>query len=91
MTTPAKQPLTEETLHDVMHTQFKVPRESMTDETTFDELGMDSLALMEVLVALEERTGEELSDKLTELSPASTLAQAREVITGEKITVADNT
>jgi acyl carrier protein len=43
---------------------------------TFECLGMDSLALMELVVAAEERFGIVLPEEALDLSPSATLADA---------------
>jgi acyl carrier protein len=43
---------------------------------TFESLGMDSLALMELVVAAEERFGIVLPETALDLSPSATLADA---------------
>lgn len=63
-------------LTDLLRKFFDVPEEQLRHEATFDELGLDSLGLMEVLVALEETTGVDLVHRLEDLSPATTLGEA---------------
>ncbi|MFJ9250700.1 acyl carrier protein [Streptomyces sp. NPDC101776] len=72
--------LNEAALTELLHGYFGVPRELMRSEATFESLDLDSLALMELVVVLEERTGGALIDRLGDLSPASTLAQALHVL-----------
>ncbi|MFD9425654.1 MULTISPECIES: acyl carrier protein [unclassified Streptomyces] len=70
----------EATLADLVHEYFQVPRDQLHAVATLDELGLDSLALMELMVVLEERSGMELLDRLKDLSLVSTLRDAAQVI-----------
>ncbi|MEV5507867.1 acyl carrier protein [Streptomyces orinoci] len=49
---------------------------SLTPSATFESLGMDSLALMELVVAAEERFGIVLPEEALDLAPSATLADA---------------
>nr|WSX48638.1 acyl carrier protein [Streptomyces sp. NBC_00974] len=70
----------EAALAELVHEFFGVPRDLLQPTATFDDLGLDSLALMELMVVLEERSGGELLDRLMDLSPASTLRAAAQVV-----------
>ncbi|WP_306319998.1 MULTISPECIES: acyl carrier protein [unclassified Streptomyces] len=48
----------------------------LTPHATFESLGMDSLALMEMVVAAEERFGIVPSEEAMDLSPSATLSDA---------------
>ncbi|MET9465455.1 phosphopantetheine-binding protein [Streptomyces sp. NPDC006544] len=48
----------------------------LTPDLTFESLGMDSLALMELVVAAEERFGIVPSEEAMDLAPSATLADA---------------
>ncbi|MEU7148778.1 acyl carrier protein [Streptomyces sp. NPDC045456] len=56
-----------------------VPEDTLAPDATFEDLGLDSLALLELAVIYEERTGHE-PDGLT---AQSTLAEATELIAGQ--------
>ena len=43
-----------DTLLDILVTQFEVSPDKMTGETVLEDLGLDSLALMEFVFALED-------------------------------------
>ncbi|MFJ9908830.1 phosphopantetheine-binding protein [Streptomyces sp. NPDC101152] len=58
------------------HLDVKAEPEQLTAETTFESLGMDSLSLMELVVAAEEEFGIVLPEEAVELSPAATLGEA---------------
>ncbi|MFF4369465.1 acyl carrier protein [Streptomyces sp. NPDC001594] len=70
----------EAALAGLVHEYFGVPREQLHAAATLDALGLDSLALMELMVVLEDRSGIELLDQLQDLSLASTLREAARVI-----------
>lgn len=62
-----------------MSEHFGIPREKINLESTFVELGLDSLALVEFSVVISENYGVELED----LVPDSTLAEATTLIEAE--------
>ncbi|MFD9333146.1 acyl carrier protein [Streptomyces sp. NPDC060028] len=80
MTVNVVQDFDEAALADLVHEYFDVPRDQLHAAATLDELGLDSLALMELMVVLEDRSGVELLDQLQDLSLASTLRDAAGVI-----------
>ncbi|MEU7135939.1 acyl carrier protein [Streptomyces sp. NPDC046261] len=49
-------------LADELVTVFNVDREAVTPHTTLEDLGLDSLALLELTVRFEDRTGVELPE-----------------------------
>ncbi|MFW3470094.1 acyl carrier protein [Streptomyces microflavus] len=80
MAIDAVQDFDEAALADLVHEYFQVPRDQLHAAATLDELGLDSLAMMELMVVLEERSGMELLDQLKDLSLGSTLRDAAQVI-----------
>lgn len=59
------------------HLEMAVDPGSLTAATTFESLGMNSLTLMELVVAAEQECGLVLrEDALDDLSPAMTLGTA---------------
>ncbi|MHC3471054.1 acyl carrier protein [Streptomyces sp. 7R007] len=58
------------------HLSITAPPGDLTPTTTFASLDVDSLALMELVVAAEEEFGIVLPEDTLDLSPASTLADA---------------
>ncbi|MER7623021.1 phosphopantetheine-binding protein [Streptomyces sp. NPDC126503] len=58
------------------HLDVKAAPGSLTPSTSFESLDVDSLALMELVVAAEEEFGIVLPEETLDLSPASTLAEA---------------
>ncbi|MFD7291282.1 acyl carrier protein [Streptomyces sp. NPDC059863] len=60
---------------------FGVDPAEITPSTTFEDLDMDSLALAETVVVLEDQLGLELPEIETAFSPAVTLAEAADALT----------
>lgn len=58
------------------HLKVPVCPDELSATTTFDDLGMDSLSLMELVAAAEEEFGIILSEETLDLSPSATLGQA---------------
>ncbi|AXK34128.1 acyl carrier protein [Streptomyces armeniacus] len=65
-----------DTLAALLAEHFDLDRARLTPETTFGDLEMDSLALMEMLVVAESELGMVLSDTDNDLDSDSTLAEA---------------
>ncbi|WP_331725984.1 acyl carrier protein [Streptomyces sp. NBC_01012] len=61
---------------------FGFPDDSLTPTTTLEELGLDSLALMELGAVVEERTGLELGSWLTDISGSESLEHVARTIAG---------
>lgn len=58
------------------HLDIKADPGQLTAATTFESLGMDSLSLMELVVAAEEEFGIVLPENALDLSATSTLGDA---------------
>ncbi|GAA3917809.1 hypothetical protein GCM10023084_80780 [Streptomyces lacrimifluminis] len=58
------------------HLNVPVLPQELKPATTFEDLGMDSLSLMELVVAAEEEFGIILSEETLDLSPSATLGEA---------------
>ncbi|MBG0854192.1 acyl carrier protein [Streptomyces spinoverrucosus] len=58
------------------HLEVPVSPSRLTADATFESLGMDSPAMLELVVAVEEEFGVRLPDEALDLSPASTLGDA---------------
>ncbi|MFF6829560.1 phosphopantetheine-binding protein [Streptomyces longwoodensis] len=58
------------------HLDVGAEPEALTEATTFESLGMDSLSLMELVVAAEEEFGIVLPEEAVDLSPSVTLGEA---------------
>ncbi|MEU3839067.1 phosphopantetheine-binding protein [Streptomyces sp. NPDC028635] len=61
------------------HLPLTVTAGELTPSTTFESLGVDSLMLMELVVAAEEKFGMVLPEEALDLSPSATLADAARV------------
>ncbi|MCX4553711.1 acyl carrier protein [Streptomyces sp. NBC_01387] len=64
----------------VISRHFGLDPAEITPATTFEDLDMDSLALAETVVVLEEELGFEFPDIEGAFSPKATLAQAAEAL-----------
>lgn len=67
-------------LSELVAYHFDIDADRLRPETTFDELGMDSLALMELVVVLENETGIQIPDDLAEIGPAATLDEIADAV-----------
>lgn len=65
-------------LTTLLHERFQVPADRMNDHTTFQELELDSIAVIEVFVVLSEQLGIDVDDSLAR--PATTLSQAAAIL-----------
>ncbi|MFE0042984.1 acyl carrier protein [Streptomyces albireticuli] len=61
------------------HLRIPVPADGLSAATTLESLDIDSLALMELVVAAEDVLGIVLPDSALDLSPAATLGEAAKV------------
>jgi acyl carrier protein len=50
------------TFTDLLTSEFGVPADEISAEATFEALGLDSLDIVELTLALEDRTGVKLGD-----------------------------
>ncbi|NMD43310.1 MAG: acyl carrier protein [Firmicutes bacterium] len=53
----------EDKVKEIVSEQLEVPLESLTVETTFEEIDADSLDIVELVMALEEEFDLEISDQ----------------------------
>jgi acyl carrier protein len=51
------------TFTDLLVSDFGVPTEEISADATFEALGLDSLDIVELTLALEDRTGVKLGDE----------------------------
>lgn len=58
------------------HLGVKAEAGELSGRTTFESLGLDSLSLMELVVAAEEEYGIVLPENALDLRPSSTLGEA---------------
>ncbi|MGW6877821.1 acyl carrier protein [Streptomyces xanthophaeus] len=71
-----------EVLFGLLQELFGFPADTLAPTTTFHELGLDSLALMELGVVLQERTGVELAGRMGDVSMFEPLDQVARTIAG---------
>ncbi|MDI3408897.1 acyl carrier protein [Streptomyces cavernicola] len=69
-----------ESLVGLLQELFEFPDDMLTPTTTLDELGLDSLALMEMGVVIEERTGVEMGTLVDGMSRSEPLDQVARTI-----------
>ena len=63
-----------QTFTDILVEDFDIPAEEVAPEVTFEALGLDSLDLVDLTLAVEESTGIKLEDE--ELEDVRTVADA---------------
>jgi acyl carrier protein len=51
------------TFTELLISDFGVPKEEISADATFEALGLDSLDIVELTLALEDRTGVKLADE----------------------------
>ncbi|MFJ3927094.1 acyl carrier protein [Streptomyces sp. NPDC090022] len=92
MTEQAAQTFDAAALATLVKDYFALPAEKLVPSATIADLGLDSLALMELMVAVEERTGTGLVAHLGDVSPHHTLEDLarnlNDTMTGPKGTAA---
>lgn len=69
-----------ESLLGLLQELFAFPDDMLTPTTTLDELGLDSLALMELGVVLSERTGVEMGSLVDNIPRSEPLDQVARMI-----------
>ncbi|MFG2594577.1 acyl carrier protein [Streptomyces sp. NPDC048462] len=69
-----------ENLAELVQELFGFPQDGLDPATTLDELGLDSVALMELGAIVEERTGLKLGSRLIGISGAESLDQVARTI-----------
>lgn len=72
-----------EQLHKIIETKFQVPAEEITPQSTFKELGLDSLDLVELAVVVEQEIGVRITDD--DLIEAGRLDAAVDLITSRSV------
>lgn len=74
-----------EQLKQIVATKFKVPEAEFVRGVSFTDLGLDSLDMVELSLAIEQELGVQISDdELAELGPLDSVA---EVLTSRTVTV----
>lgn len=62
------------TFTEILAEDFDIPTEEITPDATFEALGLDSLDVVDLTLAVEERTGVKLEDE--ELEDVRTVGDA---------------
>lgn len=76
MTDTSQDQLDETMLARLLSEHFEIDPAQVRPDATFEELELDSLAVLELVVVIEEQTGVELQEEQLDLGPTSTLAEA---------------
>lgn len=66
------------TIEDILVATFRVPADDVAPEATFESLELDSLDLVELVLAVEERTGVRIEDD--EVEAIRTVRDAVELV-----------
>ncbi|MFD9537371.1 acyl carrier protein [Streptomyces sp. NPDC060010] len=69
-----------QTLAGYVSYHFGIEAETLRPDITFEELEMDSLALMELVVVIESETRIQIPDDAGDIGPHTTLAEAAEAV-----------
>ncbi|WP_327296335.1 MULTISPECIES: acyl carrier protein [unclassified Streptomyces] len=83
MSVPTQGPLhdpMQDRIAEIICEHFGIDPAEITPTTTFEDLDMDSLALAETVVVLEDRYGLQFPEIEGSFSPGVTLAQAAEAL-----------
>lgn len=82
MTEQSVEEFATESLFALLQELFAFPDDVLVPTVSLDELGLDSLALMELGAVLEERTGVELATLVDGISRSEPLDQVARTISG---------
>ncbi|MET8406013.1 acyl carrier protein [Streptomyces sp900116325] len=66
----------------ILSDDLKLPADRLTDDTTLDHAGFDSLAIVELAVLLADRYGIDISD--SDIKDAATLGRLDHLITTKR-------
>ncbi len=72
---------TEESLKTIVVEEFEISATQLTEDATLEELGLDSLGLLELLVAIEAQTHKEISSLDLPISPNTPYHKAARIVT----------
>ncbi|MGW0551101.1 acyl carrier protein [Streptomyces altiplanensis] len=67
-------------LVELVSYHFDIDVDRLRPDTTFEELEMDSLALMELVVVIESETGIRIPDDLAEIGPDATISEIADAV-----------
>ncbi|MFE9372495.1 phosphopantetheine-binding protein [Streptomyces sp. NPDC006711] len=79
--TTSQIPFTEEALKTIVVEEFEIPADQLTEDATLETLGLDSLGLLELLVAIEAQTHKEISGMDLPISPNTPYHEAARIVT----------
>ena len=71
------------TFTEILVEDFDIPAEEITPDVTFEALGLDSLDVVDLTLAVEERTGIKLED--SELEDVRTVGDAVNAADSKKV------
>jgi acyl carrier protein len=71
------------TFTEILVEDFDIPAEEITPDATFEALGLDSLDVVDLTLAVEERTGVKLEDE--ELEDVRTVGDAVNAADSKKV------
>ena len=68
-----------EKISEYLSKQLDIPADSITEDTTFESLGVDSLDIVEMMMDLEENLGIELelNDKITTVGELAAFVESK--------------
>ncbi|WP_326594330.1 phosphopantetheine-binding protein [Streptomyces sp. NBC_01294] len=69
-----------DSLIQLLREEFAVPADRLRRDATLEQVGLDSLALLEVVVVLQGRAGVHLEDEFFDIRPSDTLERAAETL-----------
>ncbi|KOV57970.1 phosphopantetheine-binding protein [Streptomyces sp. MMG1121] len=72
---------TEESLVAFLAEQFSIEEERLRPDATLEQLGLDSLGLLELIVALENQTGKRLLEDFELVTPSDPLSAVAALLT----------
>ncbi|MFD7811981.1 acyl carrier protein [Streptomyces sp. NPDC059785] len=74
------QPVLPQQFVRLLNDLFRITADRLTPSTTFEDLGLDSLALMELVVSAEQECGLVLPERAMDLTPGTRLDEAARVL-----------
>ncbi|GGM16749.1 hypothetical protein GCM10010129_71180 [Streptomyces fumigatiscleroticus] len=80
MTIQSQSQSLEDRLTALLRDHFEVEEERILPEATFEDLELDSLAMMELLVVIEDEEGVRMPEDIPGIRPQTTLAETARII-----------
>ncbi|WP_329201717.1 MULTISPECIES: acyl carrier protein [unclassified Streptomyces] len=78
--TTSEIPFTEDCLMQMLVEEFDISPDRLRPDDTLAEMGLDSLDLLGILVALDARTGKEVSGEELPITLRTSLAEAARIV-----------